>query len=139
MADHQPAGGSGEAAVGDQRDVLAVAAADDRGRHLEHLAHPRAAGRALVADHDHVAGVDPAGLDDGEAVLLALEDARGAALAEALGAGDLDHGALGGEVSVQDREAAVGLDRVVDRPDDVLAGQLARQRRPPRRPSGRSP
>ena len=101
-----------------------MAAADDRRGHLEHLPHPGAAGRALVADHDHVAGVDPAGLDDGEAVLLALEDAGRAGLAHALGAGDLDDGALGGEVAVQDREPALRLDRVGDGTDDVLAGCL---------------
>ena len=34
--------------------------ADERGGDGEHLAHPGAAGRALVADHDDVAGLDPA-------------------------------------------------------------------------------
>ena len=63
VADHQPAGGAGEAAVGEQRDLLAEALADDRRGHLEHLAHPGAAGGALVADHDHVAGLDLLVLD----------------------------------------------------------------------------
>ena len=61
VADHQAAGRAGEAAVGDQRDALAEALADDRRRHLEHLPHAGAAGRALVADDDDVARVDLAG------------------------------------------------------------------------------
>ena len=107
VADHEPARGAGEAPVGEQGDVLTEPLADDRGGDLEHLAHPRPAGRALVADHDHVAGVDPLGLDGREAVLLGLEDARRAGLAHALGAGDLDHGAVRGEVAAQDREPAL--------------------------------
>ena len=101
-----------------------MAAADDRRRHLQHLAHAGAAGRALVADDDDVAGVDAAGLDDGEAVLLALEHASGTGLTHPLGARDLDDRALRGEVAVEDRQAALGLDRVVDGTDDVLAGRL---------------
>ena len=33
---------------------------DDRGGDVQHLAHARPAGRALVADHDDVAGPDDA-------------------------------------------------------------------------------
>ena len=61
VADHQPAGAAREAAVGDQRHLLAEPLADDRGGDLQHLAHPGAAGRALVADHDHVAGLGSPG------------------------------------------------------------------------------
>src|SRR3954466_591829 len=50
--------------------------------------HPGPAGRALVADHDDVAFVDPAARHDGHAVLLGLEHARGARLAAALVAGE---------------------------------------------------
>jgi len=39
VADHQAAGGAGEAAVGDHRHRLAEALADDRRGDLEHLAH----------------------------------------------------------------------------------------------------
>ena len=58
VADHQAVRRAREAAVGDQRDLLADALADERAGHVQHLAHARAAGRALVADHDHVAGLD---------------------------------------------------------------------------------
>ena len=77
VADHQPARGAREAAVGDERDRLAEAGADDRRRDAEHLAHPRAArpaprsGRrarrpAATAPRAHRVG----------AGLLAVEDAR---------------------------------------------------------------
>ena len=55
VADHQPARRAGEAAVGDERDRLAEPGADDRRGDAQHLAHPRAAGRALVAHDEHVA------------------------------------------------------------------------------------
>ena len=43
--------------------------------------------------------------------------------------GELDDGALGGEVAAQDREPALGLERVRERADDLLAGALAGRRR----------
>ena len=58
MPRHQPARGTREAAIGEQRHLVADPLADQRRGHLEHLAHAGAAGGALVADHDHVAGVD---------------------------------------------------------------------------------
>src|SRR5690606_13598271 len=66
-------------------------------------------------------------LDRTEALLLGLEHARGAGLAAALGAGELHHGSLRGEVAAQDREAALGLQRVGKRAHDLLAGLLPRQ------------
>ena len=43
----------------------------------------------------------------------------GPRLLAALVAGELDHAALGGEVAVQDRQAAGRLDRVIERPHDL--------------------
>ena len=83
VADHQAVRRAREAAVGDQRDLVAEALADERGGDVQHLAHAGAAGRALVADHDHVAGLDRARLDRREAVLLGVEDARRAAVVAA--------------------------------------------------------
>ena len=54
--------------------------ADDRRGDLEHLAHAGAADRALVADHDDVAGIDLLVLDRAEALLFGLEDPRRAGL-----------------------------------------------------------
>ena len=67
-------------------------------------------------------------LDRAEAVLFGLEDAGRAGLLAALGAGDLDHGALGGEVAAHDRQAAFGLERVVERAHHFLARRLGRRR-----------
>src|SRR3972149_181457 len=55
MADAEAAGGAGEAAVGDQRHLVALTLAIERGRGGEHFAHAGTAARALVADHQHVA------------------------------------------------------------------------------------
>ena len=63
------------------------------------------------------------------AVLLGLEHARRARLLEALGAGELDDAAVRREVAAQDREAAVGLDRIARRANDHLAGRLLGVRR----------
>jgi hypothetical protein len=49
-------------------------------RHVEHLAHARAALGAFVADDDHVVRLDLALLHRLERVLLALEHARGPAV-----------------------------------------------------------
>ena len=124
VAGHEAARGAGEAAVGEQRDLLAEPLAHERRRHGEHLAHPRPAGRALVADHDDVAGVDRAGGDGGHRVLLGLEHARGAAVVHALVARQLHDAALRREVAAQDREPAGRLDRVVERAHDLLARRL---------------
>ena len=61
VAGHEAARGAGEAAVGEQRDGVAEPLPHDRRGDGEHLAHARAAGGALVADHDDVARVDLAG------------------------------------------------------------------------------
>ena len=76
MADAEAARGAGEAAVGDQRDLVAHALAVERGRGRQHLAHAGAALRALVADDEHVAFLVLARLDRGEGILLAVEAAR---------------------------------------------------------------
>ena len=39
------------------------------------------------------------------------------------GAGDLDHGAVGGEVPAQDREAAPRVDRIARRVHDLAVGR----------------
>ena len=72
----------------------------------EHLAHAGAAGGALVADDDDVAGLDPALGDGLHRALLAVEDARRAAVVAALVAGELHDAAVGREVAAQDGQAA---------------------------------
>src|SRR5690606_4688226 len=76
MADAEAARGAREAAIGDQRDLLAHAEAIERGGGREHFAHARAALGPFVADDDDFAGLDVASLDRGEGVFLAIEAAR---------------------------------------------------------------
>ena len=75
MADTESARRAGEAAVGDQRDLVAHALAVKRRRGRQHLAHAGAAFRALVADDQHVAFLVALGAHRGEGVLLAIEAA----------------------------------------------------------------
>ena len=126
VAGHEAVGGAAEAPVREQRDLLAEPGAVDRGRDGEHLAHARPPGRAFVADDDDVPRLDAAVGRGRHRRLLALEHARRPAVPAALVAGELDHAALGGEVAAQDRQAARGLERIVERADDALAGRLAR-------------
>src|SRR4029077_10243166 len=121
VTSHQPAGCAGEAPIGEQRHLLPQALADDRRRHLQHLAHARTAGRALVADHDDVARADPPLLNRAEAFLLGLEDPGRTHLLLTLSAGELDHGALGGEVAAQDRQTTFSLERIGQRPHYFLS------------------
>ena len=106
VADHQAARRAREAAVGEERDLLAHALAVDERGDAEHLAHAGAAARAFVADHEHVALAIVARADGGEGVLLALEDARRALEHARRQAGDLDQRAVGCEVALQHDDAA---------------------------------
>ena len=63
VADDEAVGAAGEAAVGEERHVLAEARAHDDGGGRQHLRHAGPALRALVADHDHAALADLAALD----------------------------------------------------------------------------
>src|SRR5262245_10575489 len=55
MADAESAGGTGEAAVGDQRHLVAHSLAIDRRRSCQHLAHAWPAARTFVADDEDIA------------------------------------------------------------------------------------
>ena len=61
VADAEAPRAAAEPAVGDQRAVGAAAGALQRAGDGQHLAHPRAALRALVADDEHGARLDRAG------------------------------------------------------------------------------
>src|SRR4051812_28846483 len=76
MADAEAAGGAGEAAVGDERDLAAHALAGQRRGGLEHFPHAGAALGALVADHDDFAFLVGALLDRLERVFLPVEASR---------------------------------------------------------------
>src|SRR6202521_1741407 len=111
MADAKAAGGAGEAAVGDERDLAAHALAVKRRCGSEHLAHAGAAPGTLVADDKHVAFLVLAVLHRIEAGLLAVEAARGAGKLEAFHACDLHDCAFGREIALQADDAAGGRNR----------------------------
>src|SRR5262249_51447486 len=75
MADAEAAGGAREAAIGDERDLVAHALAIDGGCGGEHLAHARAAARTFVADDNHIACLVLAAAHGLVGVLLAIEAA----------------------------------------------------------------
>ncbi len=100
------------------RTSLPRAGALDGAGDREHLAHARAAARALVADDDDVAGLQGALGDGVHRALLAVEDAGGALEGLGVEAGRLHDRALGGQRAAQDDEAAGLVDRVVHRVDD---------------------
>src|ERR1700689_5211418 len=75
MADAEPAGGTGEPAIGDQRDLAAHAPPGQRRGRRQHFPHAGAAARPLIADHDDLAlfvGLFP---DRLEGILFAIEAA----------------------------------------------------------------
>ncbi|CRK45441.1 hypothetical protein BN1723_006607 [Verticillium longisporum] len=108
VADEEAVAAAGEAAVGQQRDVLAEAGAHDGRARLEHLGHAGPALGALVADDDDrlVALFYVAGLERGDKVVLVVVDARLAREDEALLARDLADGAAGRELAAQDLNVA---------------------------------
>ena len=107
MADADAAGGTREAAVGDERHLLPHLLAIDDRRHAEHLAHPRAADRAFVAHDQHLAGLVGTRLDGANAVLLALEDSGRPLMDEDREPGDLDQRAIGAEIAFEHGEPTV--------------------------------
>ena len=121
VAGHQTVGRTGETTVGEQRDLVAQALADQRRGDLEHLAHARAARGALVADHNNITGLDPLILNRVKRLFLGFEDSGGTLVLEPLVSGELHHAPQGREIAPQDREAAGGLQRIGQGPDDLLA------------------
>jgi hypothetical protein len=75
VTNHHAPGAAREAAVGDQAHALAQTRTDERTGGRQHLGHAGPALGAQVAQHHHVAGLDPAVQDGLERRLLVIEDA----------------------------------------------------------------
>ena len=127
VPDHQPARRAREAAVGDERDRVAEARADDRRGDAQHLAHPRPAGRALVAHDEHVARRDLPGADGVGAGLLAVEHARRPALGAAR-PGEPSRGSRRARGCRAGRRARRRLVRRLDAEEHLAVGRAARPR-----------
>ena len=99
----------------------------DGGGGGEHLLHAGPAAGPFVADDDHVARLDLAADDAVVGVGLDFEDHGRAGVLEHLGlhAGGLDDRAVGGEVAVEDGQAAFLAVGVVDRADAVVGVEAA--------------
>ncbi len=109
-----------------QRHRVSKAGADDGRRHAEHFAHAWPAVRPLVADDDDVAGLDGLMLNGVERGLLAVEHPRRTAMQCAFRPRELEHAAFRSQIARQDDEAAVRLERMVDRTHHFLSGCLDR-------------
>ena len=77
---------------------------------LEHLRHTRAAPRAAVADHYHVASLDFPAEDGGIGQVFGVVAAGRPFEAGAFLPGDLGYGAVLGQVAAQDADVPVGFD-----------------------------
>ena len=141
VADHEAARRAGEAAVGDQRDRLAEPGADDRRRSPPSISRmPGPPLGPFVADDDDVARLDRLPLHGGERRLLAVEDARRAAMHR--------RGRCPTTFTTQPSGARLPrrmtrpprrLERLVERPHHLLARRLDGAAPLPRRACGRSP
>ena len=122
MAHHQAEGAAGKAPIGDQGHRIQQALAHDRGGGAEHLAHAGAAHGPFLSHHHHIAGVDLLVEDGGQTGLLAFEHPCRACDHRVLNSADLGHGTLLRQVPLEDRQVPLGIERVAERADHVLAG-----------------
>src|SRR5262245_34644838 len=120
MADTEAARAAGEAAIGDQRHLLADAQAIERGRRRQHFAHAWPALGTFVADDDHIALLELALHHGVERCLLRIEAARRAAEDQALHAGHLHDGTIGREIAFEADHATGRRDAVLHAIDDIL-------------------
>src|SRR5262249_55815497 len=88
---------------------------------VEHLLHARPTTRSLVADHDHVAGLDLAQQDPGHRIVLALEHPRRAGEHQDafVDAGCLHDAAVDREIAFENRETAIARERMLTVADDA--------------------
>ena len=124
VPDHEAVGRPGEAAVGDERDRLRQPLADDRPGDVEHLAHARAPVRpSYRITTTSSAAIRPAFT----AKHSSSESNTRAGPRWRVRSWPASHrAALGREVAVEHRDAAAGLERLLDRDDDGLAVLLDR-------------
>src|SRR5438046_2048195 len=117
---HKTVRGAGKSSVREQRDGIAQARADQRGGNREHFAHARATFRSLIANDDYVASFDGALLDGGEGRFFVVEYSCGTSETLQIVTRYFNHAALGSDISLQDNEAASGLEWRIEFADDFL-------------------
>src|SRR5207237_2386514 len=112
VADHQTVRRTGKAAVSNERHRIAQAFAGEGAGHAEHLAHPGAADRTFVANHDDIAGLDLPRAHRFKGSLLTVEDARRSPMQESLVTGEFYHATFGRQVATKDGKATGRLQRL---------------------------
>ena len=124
VADAEPPRATAEPAVGDERAVGAAAGTFQGGRDRQHLTHPRSTLGALVADHEHRAGLDRTGHDGLHRTVLTVEHTSCAfELLLLLGeSGDLHDRAAGSERAGEDDDASLLVQGLVERVHDHAVG-----------------
>ena len=134
VADAEPVGAAREPPVGDQGAVRPPPHALHGPGDRQHLAHARAALRALVADDHHGVRLDRPGQDRLHGPVLAVEDPGRAVEGQLVDAGHLDHRALRGQRAGEHGDAALGVDGVGQGVDHVAVGGRRGRARPGSRP-----
>ena len=121
VADAGAGRSAGESAVGNQSDAVVEPDALDGGGGGEHFLHSRPAARAFIANHDHVARLDPSADDSFVGLGFGVEDHGGAGVFEHFraNAGGLDHRPLRRQIAVKDHQPALLAVGVVDLADAV--------------------
>src|SRR2546422_3630147 len=120
VAHDQTVGAAGKPSIGDEADRVPQPRADQRRGGRQHLAHPRTALRTLVADHDHVTMLHASLENRFEACLFGVEYPGRAGHRQRLYAGDLGDAPFGREVTAQDGEMPLGVERPLPWPDHLL-------------------
>ena len=124
VADHQPLRRTRETPVGDHRHGPAEALTHDGRRDRKHLAHPRSAARALIPNHDRIAGFDPARIHGRKSILFPVEHSGGTAVGGRGVLRDLHHRPLRSKVAAQDDQASLRPQRFGEREDNDLPSRL---------------
>ena len=120
MTDAQPRRPARETPVRDEKDILAESGALHRGGYLKHLPHPGTPYGALGPDHHDVAVGDLMAEQSIERRLLTRKD-TGRSLEGVQGhTGNLDHGAIDGEVPSENGDPALCGQRLCRIHDHVL-------------------
>src|SRR5579872_6027626 len=113
MSNTETARRTGEAAIGDKRDLIGKPLpVQSRGRR-QHFTHSGAALRAFVADYDYVARLVVARLHGGECIFLTIEYARRTAVLQMFQASDFDDCTLRRETAGEADDPACRCKRII--------------------------
>src|SRR6478672_513723 len=115
MANREPGGAAGKAAVGDKRARFSKTLRFDVARRIEHLLHARTAARAFVADHHDVTGADFSAENACDRGVLTFEHTGPAGKIEdaRVNTRGLHDAAVLGQISIENGEPSILAEGVV--------------------------